>query len=186
MKNNVWLRHKALFIATILSSVFSYGGVELLRGPLSWIPVAGPAATYFPGFIFGLLVFAPRIATGSCRVLRQMAAVVLTVALYFAAIQVGVFFALRLNFPASVAGTAAAMLSALALCGIARWLVPMSVDRDTWRKAAIFGALGGAVLSIPTGGATPDMVEIGVVVLGFLIWQVGVGVSLFRHSSSSK
>jgi hypothetical protein len=186
MKNNLLLDNKGLFIATTISGVLSYFGVEFLHGPLSAIPGAEGSGTYFPGFVFGLLVFAPRIAAKQYRLLRQVAAVVATTLLYFLAIQVGVFLALGVHLPASVAGTVAAMLSALALCAFACWLVPMRIDRDTWRKAAIFGALGGAVLGIPTGGDTPKIVEIGVVLLGLMIWQVGVGVSLFRQSRSSK
>jgi hypothetical protein len=186
MKKNVLLDNKSLFIATIASSILSYVGVEVLHGPLSAIPGAEGSGTYFPGFIFGLLVFAPRIAAVQYRLLRQVAAVVVTTLLYFLAIQVGVFLALGIHLPASVAGTVAAMLSALALCAIAMWLVPMRVSRDTWRKAAIFGAMGGAVLGIPTGNDTPRIIEIGVVLLGLMIWQVGVGVLLFRQSRSSK
>lgn len=186
MNKNLLLDNKGLFIATTLSGVLSYVSVEVLHGPLSDVPGAEPSGTYIPGFIFGLLVFAPRIAASRWRLARQLAAVVATTALYFLAIQLGVFLAFGFGFPASLAGTAAAMLSALVLCAIALGLVPMRIDADTWRKAAIFGALGGAVLGIPTGGDTPKAIEIGVVLLGLLIWQVGVGVALFRHSTSSK
>jgi hypothetical protein len=185
VKKNVLRDNRFLFIAAISAAILSYVVVEVLHGPLYWVPGAESSGTYFPGFIFGVLVFAPRIESEQHRWWRRVAAVAVTTLLYFIAIQFGVFLVLTLGFPASIAGTVAAMSSALALCVLARWLVPKRIVAGTWRKAAIFGALGGAVLGIPTGPSTP-ILEIAVVLLGLLIWQVGVGVTLFRHSSSSK
>jgi hypothetical protein len=186
MKNNALLGDQGVLIAGIVCGILSYASVELLHGPLSWFPGAEPSGTYLPGLLFGLLVFSPQIRATSNQPLRRVGAVVASTVLYYLAIQVGVFFALGLNFPSSLAGTAAALLGALAIGVTAHWLVPMSVSRDAWRKLAIFGALGGAVLGIPTGGGTPKIVEIAVVALGLTIWQAGVGYSLFRQSSSSK
>lgn len=178
--------NRNVLIAGVLCAILSYVGVEMLHSLPSEILFADAAGTYLPGFLFGALVLAPRVTAAHHRLARQGACVVIGTLLYYLAIQTGVLVAVTLHVPSSLAGTVAALLGALVTCLVARWLIPMTIARETWRKAAIFGALGGAVFGISTGANASKLIEALPIVVGLIIWQAGVAVSLFGYSRSSK
>jgi hypothetical protein len=181
-----WMTHRSLFISGAVCAVLSYLGVEGLHRLPSELPFADAAGTYLPGFLFGAIMLAPRVAAVEYRWLRRLASALVGTLLYYLAIQVGVFFAVSFHLASSVASTLAALLGALATCLVAHWLIPVTLTRETWRKAAIFGALGGAVFGISTGPNASQWIDAIPIVLGLLIWQTGVALALFAYSSNSK
>jgi hypothetical protein len=184
--NSFWRDNRGVLIAGTVSAVLSYIGVEFLHNLPSELSFADAAGTYLPGFLFGAIVLAPRVAAASSRWMRRIACVAAGTLLYYLAVQVGVLLAVSLHFGSSLASTLAAALGAFATCFVALWLIPITLPLEAWRKAGIFGTLGGAIFGISTGADASRLVDAIPIIVGLIIWQAGVGLAIFGYSRSSK
>ncbi len=138
-----------------------------------------------PGLFFGILVLCPLVPFCALWPVRIAALVGLSVLAYWTMTWLAITAVLLLH-PVSGIAIAGMLGAAIVLC-FARYLTPLSFTRDWIVMALMFGLLGGgvigyeitALLSAPLG-SEETLADRITLTVGFVVWQVGVGVALSR------
>lgn len=167
------------------SGVLSYFGTTLLDAFPDWIRLSRHSGTWLPGLFFGGLVIAPHVAAGPKHTLRQAACLALSSLIYFGAVKLAIYQALVLRFNEIPACALSGVLGAAAVAVAAGRLAPLRLSFTEWTAAPAWGAFGGAILGSSGELRLPDVVETCLLIVGFVVWQAGVGYALFNEGVTS-
>lgn len=176
---------RRLLLLAAVSGVLSYFGTTLLDAFPDWIRVSRDSGTWLPGLFFGALVMAPHVAAGPKHTLRQIACIALSALIYFGAVKLAMYQALVLRFNEIPACALSGVLGAVAVAATTLRLMPLRLSFTEWTSAPAWGAFGGAILGSSGELRLPDLVETSLLVLGFVVWQAGVGYALFNEGVTS-
>jgi hypothetical protein len=146
-----------------------------LSGSLSYAACHVPdwGTQWGAGVAFGLLVLGPTQRSAA----RFLALAALSVAVYRAAVWLAVQLVSDTPVPAVAACAFAGVLGAAALSLGASAVTRAGIDRGAAARAAAWGALGGALIGFAVNAPDGSLAQIGPLLAGFVVWQVGYTVS---------
>jgi hypothetical protein len=169
--------NRRLLTLALLTGVLSYAGVEVIDRLFAR---SLPNIRFLPGIVFGVLVVAPGVCAARMRLPRQLAAVVASAAIFGLAAESA--DCLSAVLPVVPACAIVGSLAALALGGFGRLVLSLSAAPRALLEAAFAGALGEAIIGIFIDTVAITALEHAMIALGFVVWQVGVALALFRKN----
>ena len=172
---------KRLIALSLLSGILSYIAVSLPRMLARRQPISDDATFIFPGVLFGAILLLPLSSRSGRRVLRWAGLMIVSVGAWLIAVSVGFqLLPFTTDLPVLSCGVSGSV-GALILAAGSRTLIPIQVSRQSLFAALLSGFFGGCVigwaLGLPRGSAAGECLYL----IGFLAWQSGVALALFRR-----
>jgi len=175
---------KRLLLLSLLSGMLSYLAVSLPRLLADRHLLSDDAFFFFPGVLFGVFLLLPQTRCSNKRLLRWTGLMICSVVAWFIAVSVGFqVLPLTTDLPVLSCGVSGSV-GALILAVGSRTLIPIPITRQSVLTALFTGFVGGCIfgwaLSSPRGSVAGEILYL----IGFLSWQTGVALSLFRRYPS--
>lgn len=138
-------------------------------------------ALYAPGVIFAALVLLPLLGGFRAKLWRGLGVTALSVATYHVAVRLSVAAGGTAAFLAVISGVGAAAAALMLLVPAA--LLKLRIRALPTVAAVLLGGLGGFAIGWPldTHLSLSEGVETAIMVLGYVLWQCGVGFPLVRE-----
>jgi hypothetical protein len=173
-----------VFALAAISGLLSYLSVSLPHFIGQRQAISDDGLFIMPGVLFGLFVLLPQVQTTQHRVIRWIGLMIISVVAWYIAVIVG-FQMLPLSRQSSViscgiSGSAGAFMLAMA----SRYMVPIEIHIMSVLKAVLAGFLGGCVFGMAIIQPRASAASEGLYLIGFLFWQISVGMSIFSGQRS--
>jgi hypothetical protein len=177
---------KRLLVLSLLSGVLSYLSVSLPRMLEHRYPISDDAFWFFPGVFFGVFLLLPLASRSTQRELRWVGLMIISVVAWLIAVSVGFqVLPLTTDLPILSCGLSGS-IGALILAVGSRTLIPIRSTRPSVFSALFSGFVGGCfigwALSLPRGSVAGECLYL----IGFLTFQSGVALALFRRHNVSE
>lgn len=140
---------------------------------------------YVPGALFALLVLLPGLAGLRFQLLRGLLLILTSMSTYYAAVRLSAAMHGRDTFLLLIAGVGA--VAAGVMVFVPSWITRARIGVFPAAVAIAMGGLGGLTIGWPLSTESPlsGAMENAVMVLGFVVWQCGVGFALGRNRAGS-
>ena len=177
-------RRRLIVVSAISALSGLASGLAVALGLRSTADLWGYLVLYLPGALFALLVLLPLLKGVDMQVARGLIIMLVSMATHYAAVRASVAVVekpLFLLFIAFVGGVAAAIVS---FCSA--FLLRIRVRALPTLMAVLSGGLAGLAIGTPftAHAAFSDTMEIVLITSGYVIWQIGVAISLACEKDS--
>ena len=175
-----------VFILAIVSGFLSYLSVSLPRLIGHGKAISDDDLFIMPGVLFCLFILLPKVRDTRYRVIRWIGLMVFSITAWYVAVMVG-FQVLPLTPRSSVISCGVSgSVGAIILAAAGRYLVPIEIHLSSALKGTLAGFLGGCIFGIAVIQPRASLAGEVLYLVGFLVWQSSVAISLFQERNNVK
>lgn len=174
-----------IIIFSIISGILSYLSVSLPHFLDHRLAISDDVLFLFPGLLFGGFILMPLVKPTPHRFIRRIALVSLSVAAWYVAVSIG-FQVLpwAQQSPVLSCGVSGSV-GVLILAAASRIIAPIRIDIASVLTALVVAFLGGCLFGLAVAQPRASVAGESLYFFGFVFWQTGVAISLFRKTTAN-
>ena len=174
-----------MIMFSLISGTLSYLSVSLPHFLDHRLAISDDVLFLFPGLLFGVFILMPLVKPTPHRLIRRIGLVLLSVAAWYVAVSIG-FQVLPWAkqspvLSCGVSGSAGVLILAVA----SRTIAAVPIDFASLLTALGVAFLGGCLIGLAVAQPRASVVGESLYLFGFVFWQTGVAISLFRKTTAN-
>jgi hypothetical protein len=175
-----------LVYRSIISGILSYGAIALPRLLAGRYAVSDDVFFLFPGLLFAVFILLPLPGYAAHGVIRRTCLLICSVAAWYVAVSIGIQFLPMARqstvWTCGVSGGVGVSILAMA----SRTLIPIHIGGRSFLTALGVAFFGGCLIGLAVIQPRTSLAGEGLYLIGFVFWQTGVAMSLFRKAAAPK